>query len=103
MPLTLLPATPYDPTVLATIATSYARAHDDAGLKAFYEAQLATAKSAPVAERKQDTALLRRGLIPALTRLKDYEGALNQYIALLSAYPDDSTTRAGSRPLRPAL
>ncbi len=92
--LTLLPATPYDPQVLAIIAGSYARTHDDAGLKSFYEAQLDSIKTAPLtpADRKQDTALLRRGLIPALTRLKNPEGALNQYIALLSAFPEDSPT-----------
>ena len=90
--LTLLPATPYDPQVLAVLATSYARAGDDLGLRTFYEAQLSTVRTAQLTpdQRKQDTALLRRGLIPALTRLKDFSGALNQYIALLSAYPEDS-------------
>jgi hypothetical protein len=86
--------TPYDATVLGIIAASYANAHDDAGLKAFYLAQLAAVKAAPLSaeERKEDTALLRRGLIPALTRTKDYAGAIDQYIALLSAYPEDSST-----------
>ncbi len=92
--LTLLPAAPYDPQVLAVLATSYARAGDDLGLRSFYEAQLSTVRTAQLtpAERKQDTALLRRGLIPALTRLKDFPGALDQYIALLSAYPEDAAT-----------
>ena len=90
--MTLLPATPYDAQVLGIIATSFARAHDDAGLKNFYEAQLNSVKTAPAGARREDTALLRRGLIPALTRLRDYEGALNQYMALLSAYPEDSAT-----------
>jgi tetratricopeptide (TPR) repeat protein len=90
----LLKATPYDATVLGIIATSYARANDDAGLKEFYVAQLAAVKTATLTaeERRQDTALLRRGLIPALTRMKDYQGAVDQYIALLSAYPEDSST-----------
>jgi tetratricopeptide (TPR) repeat protein len=90
----MLPANPYDATVLGIVAASYARANDDAGLKAFYLAQLAAVKSASLtpAERRDDTALLRRGLIPALTRLKDYDGATAQYIALLSAYPEDSST-----------
>ncbi len=92
--LTLLPATPYDAQVLGIIAASYSRANDNAGLKAFFEARLAAANTARLApaERRQDIALLRRGLIPALTGLKDYEGALNQYIALLSAFPEDSAT-----------
>ena len=90
----LLPQTPYDAQVLNIIATSYAHANDDAGLKSFYTQQLAAVKTATLApaERKADTALLRRGLIPALTRMKDYAGAVDQYIALLSAYPEDSST-----------
>ncbi len=90
----LLAQTPYDATVLDIIAASYARANDDAGLRAFYLERLGSVKSAPLspAERRDDTALLRRGLIPALTRLKDYEGAESQYIALLSAFPEDSAT-----------
>lgn len=92
--LQLLPQTPYDAQILGIVATSYARANDDAGLKTFYTAQLAAVKTATLtpAERKSNTALLRRGLIPALTRLKDFEGATDQYIALLSAYPEDSST-----------
>ena len=92
--LQLLPQKPYDPQVLGIIATSYARANDDVGLKAFYTEQLVAVKTATLtpAERKSDTALLRHGLIPALTRSKDYEGTVAQYIALLSAYPEDSAT-----------
>ncbi len=93
--LTLLPATPYDAQVLAIITASYARQNDNAGLKTFYLAQLDQAAKAPNLsrdERKQNIALLRRGLIPALTRLNDYEGAEAQYIALLSAFPEDAAT-----------
>jgi hypothetical protein len=93
--LGLLAKTPYDARVLDIVATSYAQQHDDAGLKQFYLAQLDAARKAPnlaVDERKQDIALLRRGLIPALTRMQDYAGAIDQYIALLSAYPEDSGT-----------
>jgi hypothetical protein len=91
--LGLLAQTPYDARVLDIIATSYARAHDDTGLKQFYLAQLAAARNAPdltVDARNQDVALLRRGLIPALTRLNDFPGAIDQYIALLSAFPEDT-------------
>ena len=89
-----LTATPYDPQVLGLVAASYARANDNAGLKSFYLAQLDNVKTAALTneERKANTALLRRGLIPALTTLKDCEGATNQYIALLSAYPEDAGT-----------
>jgi tetratricopeptide (TPR) repeat protein len=92
--MTLLADTPYDARVLDIIATSYARAHDDPGLKQFYLSQLDTARQAPglsADERKQDIALLRRGLVPALTRLKDYPSATDQYIALLSAFPEDAS------------
>jgi tetratricopeptide (TPR) repeat protein/predicted Zn-dependent protease len=91
--LALLAQTPYDARVLNIIATSYALAQDDAGLKQFYLARLDTARSAPdltADVRKQDIALLRRGLIPALTRLNDFPGAIDQYIALLSAFPEDT-------------
>jgi cytochrome c-type biogenesis protein CcmH/NrfG len=92
--LGLLAQTPYDARVLNLIATSYARAHDDAGLKQFYLTQLDAARKAPSLtsdSRKQDIALLRRGLIPALTRLSDFAGATDQYIALLSVFPEDSS------------
>jgi cellulose synthase operon protein C len=88
----------YDAQRLAVVADSYARAGDDAGLKQFYVAELkaihdagtgSNAMSADV--RNEKTLLLRRGLIPALTRMKDYDGAVEQYIAILSAYPEDAS------------
>ena len=93
--LTLLPQSPYDAAVLGVIATSYARANDNAGLKTFYLAELDQAAKDPAlqpAARKAEIALLRRGLIPALTRLGDNAGATDQYIALISAFPDDTGT-----------
>ncbi len=92
--LGLLAKTPYDARVLDVIANSYARAHDDQGLKQFYLAQLDAAQKAPgltADARKQNVALLRRGLIPALGRLNDFEGATDQHIALLSAFPEDAS------------
>ena len=93
--LTLLPAAPYDPQILGILAQSYARANDNDGLRRFYLAQIDQAKADPKLtpdQRKANTALLRRGLIPALTGLHDDAGALDQYIALLSAYPEDAGT-----------
>ncbi len=93
--LSLLPQNPYDPQVLGVISASYARANDNAGLKTFYLAQIQSASNAPSLsrdDRRNDIALLRRGLIPALTRLHDNEGAEAQYIALLSAFPEDAAT-----------
>src|SRR5262249_16379334 len=40
-------------------------------------------------EKKTQIAVLRRGLIPALARLKDDAGAVDQYIELLNAFPED--------------
>jgi tetratricopeptide (TPR) repeat protein len=92
---------PYNAQYLAVVADSYARAGDFAALKQFYLDKLAAIRAAGVNaagpvlsadERKQKIVLLRRGLIPALTRLKDYAGAEEQYIAILSAYPEDAGT-----------
>ena len=88
------PGDAYNAQYLAVVADSYARSGDDAGLKQFYLDKLAAIHNAASAmtadESKQKTVLLRRGLIPALTRLKDYAGAVEQYIAILSAYPEDA-------------
>jgi predicted Zn-dependent protease len=86
-------ASPYDPQIMATIADSYARANDNAALRDFYLAKIVSIKSStlPGDMRKQTILLLRRGLIPALTRMKDYPGAVDQYIAMLSAYPEDES------------
>ena len=91
----LLDTDPYGPSsarCLAILADSYARANDDAGLRDFYTTRLATLKSAQLssAARRDQAALLRRGLILALTRLKDYPGAVDQYILLLRAFPEDA-------------
>ena len=87
---------PYDAQYIAIVADSYARAGDDAALKQFYLAELTAIRNAsatmPAQERKEKTVLLRRGLIPALTRMKDYAGAVDQYSAILSAYPEDEGT-----------
>ncbi len=91
----LLDADPYggnSARCLAIIADSYARANDDASLREFYLAKLAALKSAQLSptERRDQAALLRRGLILALTRMKDYAGAVDQQIDLISAFPEDA-------------
>jgi tetratricopeptide (TPR) repeat protein len=93
--LGLLSANPYDAQALALDAASYSRKNDDAGLKTFYLNRLDSARMDPsitVDTRRENVALLRRGLIPALTRLGDFAGAEDQYIALLSAFPEDAGT-----------
>jgi hypothetical protein len=87
---------PYNAEYIRVVAESYARAGDDAGLKKFYLDKLSAIRQSPLAvsadERKQTIVLLRRGLIPALARMKDYAGAVEQYIAILSSYPEDAAT-----------
>ncbi|SEG70288.1 hypothetical protein SAMN05421819_4425 [Bryocella elongata] len=85
----LLAHDPYNTRDLALVAATYV--NDPAGLASFYHARLDAlhADTMPAEDRKARTALLRRGLIPALTRSKGYAGAVDQYIALLSAYPED--------------
>ncbi len=87
----MLKRDPYDAKLIAIYAESYALAKDDAGLRDFYLARLAMLKDAklPAEVKRDDTALMRQGLIVAYTELKDYEGAVDQHISLVSAFPED--------------
>ena len=89
---TLLTASPYDGQYLAAMADTYAQASDDRGLRQFYLDKIALFRNAPFSgdERKTRTATLRRGLVPALTRMKDYAGAVDQYIELINNFPEDT-------------
>lgn len=89
----LLTGSPFHPQYIAAMADTYARANDDAGLRDFYLGKIEAIQSAPMSrdERKEQRAALRRNLVPALTRLKDYNGATEQYMAILSAYPEDAS------------
>ena len=88
----LLNESPYDAQYLAAMADTYARAGDDQGLRQFYLAKITLFHAAPLSgdERKTRIATLRRGLIPALTRMKDYAGAVDQYIELINNFPEDA-------------
>ena len=88
---TLLKGSPYDSQYLAAMADTYAQEGDSPGLKQFYLDKIALFRNAPLAadDRKNRIATLRRGLIPALTQLKDYPGALDQYIELINNFPED--------------
>ena len=94
----LLKDSPYDSQYLAAMADTYAREADAQGLKQFYLDKIALFRNAPLGadDRKSRIATLRRGLIPALTQLKDYPGAVDQYIELINNYPEDEalTTEA---------
>jgi cellulose synthase operon protein C len=87
----LMKDAPYDSQYLAAMADTFAQAGDDRGLQQFYLEKIALFRSASLSqdERKTIIATLRRGLIPALTRMKDYSGAVNQYIELINNFPED--------------
>ena len=87
----LLKDSPYDAQYLAAMADTYAQAGDSAGLKQFYIDEIAAfqASSLPPEAKKTQIATLRRGLIPALTSLHDYSGAVDQYIEVLRVFPAD--------------
>ena len=90
--LGLLTASPSNAEYLAAAAETYARAGDNAGLRDFYQEKIKYFQKATLSsdERKERIAALRRGLIPALTSLKDYAGAVDQYIEIINAYPEDA-------------
>jgi tetratricopeptide (TPR) repeat protein len=87
----LLKESPYNGDYLAAVADTYAQAGDDHGLEQFYLDKIAMFRAAPLPAdtRKAQTATLRRGLIPALTRMNNYSGAVDQYIELINSFPED--------------
>lgn len=87
----LLKESPYDSQYLAAMADAYTEAGDQVGLQQFYLDKIALFGKAPLPteDRKTRIAAMRRGLIPALTGLKDYPGAVDQYIELINVYPED--------------
>jgi hypothetical protein len=82
---------PYNDEYIAAIADTYGRSGDDQGLKAFYIEKIEQFRKAPMTQdvRTREIAGLRRSLIPALTRLKDYPGAVDQYIEVINKFPED--------------
>jgi Tfp pilus assembly protein PilF len=87
----LIQADPYNAEDLAALADTYARQNDQAGLRDFYLTHIKefSAAALPRDEKIARIAALRRGLIPALTQLKDYAGAIDQYIEILNRFPGD--------------
>ena len=94
----LLKQSPYNAEYLAAVADTYAQAGDSAGLKQFYLDEITAFQSSslPAEARKSQVAVFRRGLIPALTSLHDYSGAVDQYIEILRAYPADDSVASES-------
>ena len=87
----LLQSQPYNAEYLAAVADTYARAGDDQSLRSFYLATIRDFSNSnlPPEEKTARIAALRRGLIPALARLKDFAEAVDQYIEILNKYPSD--------------
>ena len=87
----LLKESPYESQYLAAMADSYAKGGDQQGLKQFYVEEIAAIQSAPLSTdaKKSQLAAMRRGLIPALTGLGDFSGAVDQYMEILNAFPGD--------------
>ena len=79
----LLAAEPLASDVVAAAADTYARSGDDSGLRTFYTERLKLART------PDQKGALRRGLIPVLTRMKDYPAAVNEYVAILNSFPED--------------
>ncbi len=87
----LLKESLYNGEYLAAMADTYAQASDDRGLEQFYRDEITSLRnsSLPADARKAQIATLRRGLILALTRMKNYPGAVDQYIELINNFPED--------------
>ena len=87
----LLAEDPFNADYLAAVAGGYSLAKQDRPLRDFYKETIDAMRGAPMAaeERTRRIAGLRRGLIPALARLNDYAGAVDQYIEIINRYPDD--------------
>src|SRR5438270_10613479 len=75
------------------MADTYARQGDDQGLRDFYTQKIQLFKQAKDLSddaKKVQIAALRRALIPALTRLKDFADAVDQYIEIINRFPEDA-------------
>ena len=88
----LLTAEPFNAEYVSAMASIYAREGDDPGLKTFYTARIKDLASAPIPaiQRIEQTAEMRRALIPVLTRTRDFAGAVDQYIEILNRFPEDA-------------
>ena len=87
----LLKEAPYNGEYLGAMADTFAQAGDDQGLEQFYLDKIGMFRSAalPSDTKKAQIATLRRGLIPALTRMSNHSGAIDQYIELINNFPED--------------
>ena len=87
----LLSADPLRGEYLAAMADTYLQAKDDRGFRDYQLATILRLKQSqlPPAQRAERLAAVRRSLIPALDRLRDAAGAVDQYIEVIDSYPED--------------
>jgi Tfp pilus assembly protein PilF len=87
----LLSADPLRAEYLTAMADTYLQAKDDPGFRDYQLAAIQRLKQSQLApaERVERIATVRRSLIPALDRLKDSAGAVEQYIEVVDSYPED--------------
>lgn len=76
---------------LTAVADTYLQAKDDRGFRDYQLATIQRLKQSPLTptQRVERIATLRRSLIPALDRLQDFAGAVDQYTAVVNSYPED--------------
>ncbi len=88
----LLNEKPLDSGYETAMADNLARANDAAGLESFYRAQLNLVRKASLEreEKQQRIGQLRRGMIGAAVQLGNFNDAVDQYIELVNAFPDDA-------------
>ena len=87
----LLKADPWRADYLAQMAETYAAANDDAGFIQYARMEIDALRKSPLSadERNTRVAALRRRLIATFARRNDYQDALDQYVEVIDAYPDD--------------
>ncbi len=88
---TLLSADPLRAEYLAAMADTYIAAKDDRRFRDYQLATIQRLKQSPLppAERIDRITAIRRSLIPALDRLQDRAGAVDQYIEIVNDFPED--------------
>ncbi len=88
----LLKTDPYRSDYLAQMAETYSAANDDEGFLRFAKTEIDALKKAPLPaeDRKSRISALQRRLIVTLARRNDYAAAVDQYIEVVNAYPEDS-------------
>jgi len=88
----LLGDKPLDAGYEAAMADNLSRANDVSGLETFYRSQLDLVKKSVLNrdEKQQRIGQLRRGMILSATQLGDANEAVDQYIELINAFPDDA-------------